>query len=77
MKERKKEYMDTLEMAVERIRNCSYCDGRGTHYWGNGEDYDFENCECNPHEIIFDYDGEVIWADKSLEKTIWETAEAN
>ena len=67
--------MDRLEIAVERIRNCHLCEGKGVYTWSNGEDYDFENCECNPHEIIFDYDGDVIWADESLEKTIWESVE--
>lgn len=65
-----------LEMAIAQIRDCDLCNGVGTIYWSNGEDYDFENCECNPHEIIFDHDGEVIWSNESLFDTIWETQEA-
>ncbi len=65
-----------LEMAIARIRECDLCNGVGTNYWSNGEDYDFENCVCNPHEIIFDHDGVVIWSDESLLDTIWETQEA-
>ena len=67
--------MDRLEIAVDTIRNCHLCDGKGVYTWSYGEDYDFENCVCNPHEIIFDHDGVVIWANESLEKTIWESVE--
>lgn len=72
---RKKEKMNKLEIAVDRIKNCHLCEGKGVYTWSNGEDYDFENCVCNEYEIIFDHDGGVIWADESLEATIWESAE--
>ena len=52
--------MDKLEYALRQIRNCDLCDGKGVGFWANGEDYDFEDCICNPYGIILD-DGEVIW----------------
>ena len=65
--------MDKLEYALRTIENCDLCFGKGVFYYGNGEDYEFENCECNPHELIFDYDGAVIWDNG----TLFTTAEAN
>ena len=53
--------MDKLEYAIRTIQNCDLCNGKGAHYWSNGEDYDFEDCECNPYGLIFDEDGSVIW----------------
>ena len=59
--------MDKIEYAVERIRNCDFCGGTGSLFWANGEDFDFETCEeCNPHEIIFDYDGHIVWDNGTL-----------
>lgn len=57
-KERK---MDKVEYALNTIRNCNACEGKGNLYWGIGEDFDFEVCECNPYELILDDDGDVIW----------------
>lgn len=53
--------MDKLEYALEKIANCDICEGKGTHYWSNGEDYDFEDCVCNPYALILDENKEVIW----------------
>jgi hypothetical protein len=53
--------MDKLEYALRQIENCDLCNGQGVNYWSNGEDYDFEDCICNPYGIIFDHDGEVIF----------------
>jgi hypothetical protein len=53
--------MDKLEYALRQIANCDLCLGKGVHGWANDEDYDFEDCICNPYGIIFDHDGEVIW----------------
>jgi hypothetical protein len=58
---RKKEKMDKLEYALRAIQNCDSCNGQGNLYWGNGEDFDSETCECNPYELLLDYDGSVIW----------------
>jgi hypothetical protein len=69
--------MDKLEIAVDRIKNCHLCEGKGVYTWSNGEDYDFENCVCNEYEIIFDHDGEVIWDNGLLsEPTLLMTGEA-
>jgi hypothetical protein len=57
-KERK---MDKVEYALRAIQNCVACNGKGNLYWGNGDDFDFEVCECNPYELILDDDGDVIW----------------
>jgi hypothetical protein len=72
--------MDKLEYALRQIANCDLCLGRGVDYWSNGEDYDFEDCICNPYGIIFDHDGEVIWDNGLLsesELSIFATSEAN
>jgi hypothetical protein len=53
--------MNKLEYALYTIRNCDFCYGRGYHGFANGEDYDFEDCECNPYGIILDNDGDVVW----------------
>lgn len=58
---RKKEKMDKLDYALSAIRSCFICEGKGHLYWGNGEDYDTETCECNTYDIILDDDGDVIW----------------
>ena len=72
--------MDKLEYALRTIENCDLCNGKGAHYCANGDDYDFENCECNPYELILDEDGDVIWDNGLLsepELAIFRTAEAN
>ena len=53
--------MDKLEYALRTIANCDLCNGQGVNYWANGEDFDFEDCICNPYGIILDHDGDVIW----------------
>ena len=72
--------MDKLEYALRTIENCDLCNGQGAQYWSNGDDYDFENCECNPYELILDEDGDVIWDNGLLsepELSIFATSEAN
>ena len=70
---------DKLEMAIRLIANCQLCNGKGYHYWANGEDFDTESCECNLYDIILDENGDVIW-DNGLstesELSIFATAEA-
>ena len=53
--------MNKLEIAVDRIKNCHLCDGKGVYTWSNGEDYDFEDCDCNTYGLILDEDGDVIY----------------
>lgn len=53
--------MDKLEYALRTIANCDLCLGKGVDYWSNGEDYDFEDCICNPYGLILDETGEVIF----------------
>jgi hypothetical protein len=72
--------MDKLEYALNTIRNCDFCYGKGYVGWSNGEDYDMEDCECNPYGLILDDDGDVIWDNGLLsqnELSIYATAEAN
>ncbi len=52
---------EKLEYALRQIANCDLCLGRGVDYWSNGEDYDFEDCICNPYGLILDEDGSVIF----------------
>jgi hypothetical protein len=71
--------MDKLEYALRQIENCDLCNGKGAQYWNNGDDYDFENCICNPYELILDDDGDVIWDNGLLsepELAIFGTSEA-
>ena len=53
--------MDKLEYALRTIANCDLCGGKGVNYWANGEDYDFEDCDCNTYGLILDEDGDVIY----------------
>ena len=53
--------MDKLEYALRTIQNCDLCNGKGVDYWANGEDYDFEDCICNPYGLILDDDGSVLF----------------
>ena len=70
--------MDKLEYALRTIQNCDLCNGKGNLYYGNGDDYDFEVCECNTYELILDEDGSVIWDNGLLsEPELFATAEAN
>ena len=70
--------MEKLEYALKQIANCDFCNGVGTLYWDNGDDYSFETCECNPYELILD-DGDVIWDNGLLSQndlSIFSTGEA-
>ena len=72
--------MDKLEYALRQIRNCDLCNGKGVDYFGSGENYDFEDCLCNPYGIILDHDGDVIQDNGLLsesELSIFATSEAN
>ena len=71
--------MDKLEYALRQISNCDLCNGKGVDYFGSGENYDFEDCICNPYGIILDDDGSVIWDNGLLsesELSIFATSEA-
>ena len=69
--------MDKLEYALRTIANCDLCYGKGYHGFANGEDYDVEDCECNPYGLILE-DGEVIWDNGLLsEPELFTTMEAN
>ena len=70
---------DKLEYALRMIQNCDFCYGKG--YVGNAydDDYNVEDCECNPYGLILD-DGEVVWDNGLLsesELSIFATTEAN
>ena len=60
-----------MKTILDEILNCSDCNGQGVNYWANGEDYDFEYCDCNPNKIILDYDKSVIY-----DGELFTTAEA-
>jgi len=69
--------MDKLEYALRTIQNCDLCYGLGYHGYANGEDYDVEDCECNPYGLILE-DGEVIYDNGLLsEPQLFATMEAN
>lgn len=68
--------MDKLEYALRQIENCDLCHGTGTQFWSNGDDYDFEDCECNPYGLILDGD-DVVWDNGLLsEPELLRTMEA-
>ena len=52
--------MSAIKYIVEKITNCEDCYGNGIIGWNNGEDYDFEYCDCNPYRLIFDHDKDVV-----------------
>ena len=69
--------MDKLEYALRTIQNCDLCYGQGYHGYANGEDYDVEDCECNPYGLILE-NGEVIYDNGLLsEPQLFLTMEAN
>jgi len=43
--------MSLVKNAVIEILSCSICEGRGWFFFGRGQDYDVESCECNPFAI--------------------------
>lgn len=61
MNRKKERKMDKLDYALNAIRNCNNCEGKGNLYWSQGEDFDAEVCECNTYELILDENGDVIW----------------
>jgi hypothetical protein len=72
--------MEKLEYALRTIQNCDLCNGKGVDYWANGEDYDFEDCICNPYGLILDEDGSVLFDNGLMseqELSIFATEEAN
>lgn len=53
--------MSKMKELVENILNCEDCYGRGYTGWVSPDgDYDIENCDCNPHNLILD-GSEVIF----------------
>ncbi len=68
--------MDKLEYAIRQIANCDLCNGQGAQYWSNGEDYEFEDCVCNPYGLILD-GNDVVWDNGLLsEPELFRTLEA-
>ena len=68
--------MDKLEYALRTIANCDLCYGQGYNGWANGEDYDMEDCICNPYGLILE-NGEVIFDNGLLsEPELFTTREA-
>ena len=69
--------MEKLEYIVNQILNCDLCNGVGAQYFSNGEDYDFEDCICNPCGIILD--GKDVIFDNGIlsENQLFATREAD
>lgn len=68
--------MDKLEYAIRQIANCDLCNGQGAQYWSNGEDYELEDCICNPYGLILD-GNDVVWDNGLLsEPELFRTMEA-
>jgi hypothetical protein len=57
--EKKGKLMSVIKNLLDTILNCDNCYGQGVNYWANGEDYDFEYCDCNPYRLILE-NGEIV-----------------
>lgn len=69
---------EKLEYALRQIASCDFCGGKGAHYYAQGEDFDFEDCDCNPYGLILDEDGDVIYDNGLLsEPELFASMEAN
>ena len=45
--------MSLVKNALDEILNCNSCFGLGYTGWCSPDgEYDFEFCECNPHQLI-------------------------
>jgi len=67
--------MSKTQQALADILACKLCGGKGYNYWGNGEDYDIENCICNPYGLIID--GEEVIYSELIDESLFTTSEAN
>ena len=49
--------MSKIKNALEKISNCSDCEGSGiVNAWVSSDgDYDFEWCDCNPNHLTIEY----------------------
>jgi hypothetical protein len=50
--------MSKVKNALAEILNCEICNGSGiSNGWVSPDgDYDFEWCECNPHNLIPEFE---------------------
>ncbi len=71
--------MNKLEIALNIIANCDFCNGKGYSYWGSADDeYEIESCICNVYDLILDDNGDVIWDNGLLsEPELFTSMEAN
>lgn len=47
--------MSYMKNALDEILNCSLCYGQGVTGWVSPDgDFDFDYCECNPHNLIIE-----------------------
>ncbi len=44
--------MAMMKTLMTEIENCEQCYGQGWHFWAQGEDFDTESCDCNPHQLF-------------------------
>jgi hypothetical protein len=44
--------MGKMKELYSEIIACDLCFGTGWIFFGNGIDYDTENCDCNPHQLF-------------------------
>jgi hypothetical protein len=71
--------MNKLEIALDLIAKCDFCNGKGYSYWGSANDeYEIESCICNVYDLILDENGDVIWDNGLLsEPELFTSMEAN
>ena len=45
--------MSYMKQMIDTILNCEICEGKGiTDAWSSPDgDFDFEWCDCNPHNV--------------------------
>ena len=68
--------MTKLDKAIEKIRGCQDCYGKGYIGFAHGEDYEVEDCLCNPSGIVLDEDGTLLYHDEMVFDELFATEEA-
>jgi hypothetical protein len=43
--------MSAIKYLLDEIANCNLCYGHGFIGYTLNNDFDFEYCECNPHQL--------------------------
>ena len=58
--------MSAIKNALDEILNCDKCKGIGYEGWANGEDFDIEWCDCNPHHLTTEEFSQQVMPDTCI-----------